>query len=224
MQEIFSGKEALANSLASTISRPRLYRYMTETGGNKISALSLYHWNTELSKAMYLPVQIWEVALRNRLNTFLERRYGADWPYDTRVAVRQFTNMDAEKVEAAKQRQQRYRRLRQPPTGSIVADLSAGFWVSLLSDSYEIPFGWKTAIGRVFSYDAGLDRPTAHGLCIRMLDIRNRIAHHEPIYHLALTDYRADAERLIKGMCQGSHLYLAGKCELAAAVEARPAV
>lgn len=222
MQGIFAGKEALANSLASTISRPRLNRYMRDAGDNKIVALSLYHWNTKLSEAMYLPLQIWEVALRNRLNTFIERRYGADWPYDTRVAVRQFTDTDAKKIEEAKLRQQKKRRLRQAPTGAIVADLSAGFWVSLLSDSYEVPFGWKTAIGRVFSYDATLDRPMAHDLCVRMLDVRNRVAHHEAIYHMPLADRRADAERLIKAMCQGSHLYLTGKCELAAALAAKP--
>jgi hypothetical protein len=69
--------------------------------GNKITALSMYHWNTELSQAMYLSVQIWEVALRNRLNTFLERKYGAEWPYDMKVAVRQLTTWDAEKLESA---------------------------------------------------------------------------------------------------------------------------
>lgn len=56
-----------------------------------------------------------------------------------------------------------------------------------------------------------------------MLDVHNRIAHHEPIYHLTPPDYRADAERLIKAMCQGSHLYLAGKCELAATLAKKPA-
>lgn len=221
MQGIFAGKEALANALAPTISKPRLKRYLSAAGGDKMTALALYHWNTELSQAMYLPIQIWEIALRNRLNTFLERKYGAEWPYDTKVAVRQLTAPDAEKLVAAIRRQQRKRRAKYVPTGAIVADLSAGFWVSLLSDSYEIPYGWKTSISRVFAYGA-IDRATAHGLCVRVLDIRNRIAHHEAIYDLPLSDYRADAERLIRGLCQGSHRYLAGKCELAAALAKSP--
>jgi hypothetical protein len=222
MQGIFAGKEALANSLASTISTPRLLRYMKEVGGDKVKALSLYHWNTELSQAMYLPVQIWEITLRNRLNVFLQRKYGADWPYDTKVAVRQLTDRDAQKLEEAKKRQQKNRHTRFAPTGAIVADLSAGFWVSLLSDSYEISYGWKTSIGRVFAYDSTLDRAAVHGLCVPLLDVRNRIAHHEPVYHLPLTHLRADAERLVKAMCTGSHHYLAGKCSLALALEAKP--
>ncbi len=223
MQAIFAGKEALASSLASTISKARLNRYVKETNGNTISALSLYHWNTELSQAMYLSVQIWEVTLRNRLNTILQRRYGEDWPYDELVAVRQLTDSDKDKLLAAIARQRRNRRMRRPPTGSIVADLSAGFWVSLLSDSYEVPLGWSTYIGRVFAYDAAMDRATAHALCIRILDVRNRIAHHEPIYHLPLVDLQEAAARLIRGMCRGSCLYLAGKCELEAALANRPA-
>lgn len=197
---------------------------MDAANNNKLGALSLYHWNTELSKAMYLPVQIWEVTLRNKLNVFLERKYGANWPYDTKVAVRQLTTWDAEKLEAAKKRQQKNRRTRMAPTGAIVADLSAGFWVSLLSDSYEIPYGWKTGIGRVFAYDAALDRATGHALSVRILDVRNRIAHHEPISHLALVDMRRDAERLIKAMCPGSRLYLTGKCELEAALAKKPVI
>lgn len=185
-------------------------------------ALRLYHWNTELSRAMYLPVQIWEVALRNRLNTFLERKYGAHWPYDDIVAVRQLTGPDKEKVRAARVRQQKKRRVHRAPTSAIVADLSAGFWVSLLSDSYQVPYGWNTALSRVFAYGGVADRATAHGLCVRMLDIRNRIAHHEAIYEMPLAAYRAEAERLIKALCQGSHLYLAGKCELAAALANKP--
>jgi hypothetical protein len=171
---------------------------------------------------MYLPIQIWEITLRNRLNVFLERRYGADWPYDTKVAVRQLTAWDAEKLEAAKKRQQKNRRMKWPPTGAIVADLSAGFWVSLLSGAYEVPYGWNTSIGRLFAHDAGLDRATAHGLCVRLLDIRNRVAHHEAIYHLPLQDLRLDAERLVKGLCPGSHRYLVGKCTLADALGRKP--
>ena len=111
-----------------------------------------------------------------------------------------------------------------PPIGAIVADLSAGFWVSLLSDSYDVPLAWTTSIGRVFSYDASIDRATAHELSTKILDVRNRIAHHEAIYHLPLTARREDAARLVKAMCQGSSLYLAGKCELAAALANQPAV
>lgn len=172
---------------------------------------------------MYLTVQVWEITLRNRLNTILQRRYGEDWPYDELVAVRQLTDSDVDKLRAAITRQKKNRQMRRPPTGAIVADLSAGFWVSLLSDSYEVPLGWSTYIGRVFAYDAAMDRATAHALCVRILDVRNRIAHHEPIYHLPLSDLQADAARLINGMCRGSSLYLAGKCELAAALANRPA-
>ncbi len=222
MQAIFKENEALANALGGTLSKPRLKRYIFQTGGDKVKALELYHWNIELSQAMYFPIQTWEISLRNRLNSYLVKRYGADWPYDTSVCVRQLTSNDKDKLEKAKRRQQKARRMRQAPTSTIVADLSAGFWVSLLSDSYDVSLSWPTNIGRVFPYEAGLTRASAHQLSTSLLDVRNRIAHHEAIYHLPLDVRRADAERLIKAMCPGAALYLTGKCLLAKTLAAKP--
>lgn len=112
--------------------------------------------------------------------------------------------------------------MRQAPTPTIVADLSAGFWVSLLSDSYEVSLSWPVNIGRVFPYDATLDRAAAHQISVALLDVRNRIAHHEAIYSRPLAALRTDAERLITAMCPGSTAYLGGKCSLAGALAAKP--
>ena len=221
MQAIFDGNDFLVNALAGTISKPRLKRYMYASGGDKIKALDLYHWNIELSKAMYFPVQVWEISLRNRLNSYLSKRFGANWPYDP-IAMRQMTKNDLVKLDKAKGRQQRSRRVRQAPTPTIVADLSAGFWVSLLSDSYEVSLSWPTNIGRVFPYDAALDRATAHQICTALLDVRNRIAHHEAIYSLPLADRRSEAERLVVAMCPGASAHLGGKCSLVGAIAAKP--
>jgi hypothetical protein len=222
MQEIFTGNEPMANSLASTISKERINRYLSETENKVIDALALYHWNTELCQAMYLPLQIWEISLRNKLNSFIRRLYGDDWPYQQNTIVRQLKSHDKKKLSDARLRQQKRRKTNKASTGSIVADLSAGFWVSLLSEGYEVPFRWNNSIGRVFSYDATMDRETAHTLCSRILEVRNRVAHHEPIYQMPLTDRCKEAERVIKAICPGSHLYMARKCELPVALAKNP--
>lgn len=224
MQAVFSGNEALANALAGTISKPRLHRYIQEANGDKAYALALYHWNIELAQSMYLPIQVWEVTLRNRLNSFLTKQYGPRWPYDNVRAVRQFTHTDKDKLARAKRRQEKNRSVVTAPTPAIVADLSASFWVSLLSTSYEVPFVWRSQIGRIFPYDAALDRATAYALCSDLLDLRNRVAHHEAVYHLPLAQRRTDAERLIKAMCSGATAHLTAKCQLASVLSARPTV
>lgn len=221
MQDFFSGKEALANSLVSTMSEARLTRYLSASNGSKIDAMSLYHWNNELSRSMYFPIQIWEITLRNKMNTFLERKYGPEWPYD-KIALRQLNRQDARKIQVTKERQQKLRGISRAQTGSIVADLSAGFWVSLLSESYNIPFRWEISIRRVFAHDVNLDRNTVHRLCLGLLHIRNRIAHHEPIFHLPLSERRNEAARLVKALCPSSYVYLDSKCDLEASLAKHP--
>src|SRR5258708_33902992 len=64
----------------ATLSEARFARYLTACAGDQAQAVLLYHWNTELSKSLYGSLQMWEVALRNRLNAFLCWKNMARWP------------------------------------------------------------------------------------------------------------------------------------------------
>ena len=71
-------------------------------------------------------------------------------------------------------------------TDAIVADLSAGFWGSLLTRRYDVRFTWRYNLGRIFPNAAGLTRGAVWPICDGLLDLRNRVAHHKPIFHLPL--------------------------------------
>ena len=100
-------------------------------------------------------------------------------------------------------------------TNQIVADLSAGFWVSMLTKSYEISFAWRHNLERVFPNDASLDLQQAADMCKGILDLRNRIAHHEPILHLPLLERRQSVELLVSAMCPAHAAYLTEACTFA---------
>lgn len=224
MQAIFSGKDAQARALIGTISEARFARYLADSNGDQMAALELYHWNSKLSQCLYLPVQIWEVSLRNKLNVFLGRKYSnPNWMYDNNRAVRQLTNSDKKRLEKAVDRQKRDRSLSKPTPDMIVADLSAGFWVSQLTQSYETPYAWRYNLTRVFPHDGSLTRDTVSTMCDRILNVRNRIAHHEPIYHLPLSDVRDDLDQLIAAMCPGADMYAGGMCDFPTLWGGRPA-
>jgi hypothetical protein len=116
------------------------------------------------------------------------------------------------KVNEAIERQRQRRGIVSVPTDVIVADLSAGFWVSLLGKSYDIPFVWRKNLARIFPGEEGITREIAAQLCDGPLDLRNRVAHHEPIYHLPLEDLRRDLFRLIRAMCPVAHTYAGATC------------
>ncbi len=213
--------EAEIKQFRTTLSEARLARYLGEANGDFSKAIEYYFWNTELSKSLYGTLQMWEVALRNRLNSFLCWKYTAAWPYDNARALRQLTSNERRKVADCIDRQKQIRGISQIPTDALVADLSAGFWVALLNASYDVPFAWRYNLRRVFPHDASLDRLTASELCSHLLDLRNRVAHHEPIYHLKLADRRKDLSRVLGAMCPAAERYATAICTVDAVLNQR---
>ena len=136
--------------------------------------------------------------------------------------IRQLTRPDAKRLQETIERQQRARKVTSVMLDSVVADLSAGFWVSLLSKSYDLPFVWRDNLGHIFPNDRVLRRAQAAAMCRDLLELRNRVAHHEPIYHLPLDRRRADLSRLLAGMCEGAQAYADNACTLAPLWADRP--
>ena len=92
-----------------------------------------------------------------------------------------------------------------PGPPRIVAALSFGFWVSLLGPGGRIdPTGrranyemtlWRPALRRVFLHRSPLTRKQAHRPLDGLRKLRNRIAHHEPIFaRNLLEDHRSILE------------------------------
>lgn len=221
MQEKFELTAEAAAALKSSFSEVRLKRYLDQSKGDINAALMLYRWNIVLSQALYLPLQIWEVTLRNKINAAFSSRFGSGWPYVENFR-RQLKSQEERKIKDAIDRQERYRGFPKPSTDIIVADLSASFWVGVMGKGYDIPFTWRNWVKRVFPNDATADRAKMHGICMDLLDLRNRIAHHEPIYHLDLQGLRDDLDDVIGAMCVGSRAFIDATCTFDEALKLKP--
>jgi hypothetical protein len=211
MQAVFSKDKQRVKAFSSSLSEARFARYLRACNDIELDAIALYHWNCTLIQSLYFPMHMWEIALRNKLNRFLCWKYNDKWPYDRARAVRNLTGNDRTRLAKAIDRQERSRGT-PVSTDAIVADLSAGFWVSQLTQSYTVPYSWKHNITRIFPLDKGIDRDSASSSCDIFLDVRNRMAHHEPIYHLPLGKIRDDLDRVISGMCEASSAYAKRAC------------
>ncbi len=210
MQENFLPNRNLESALMASLSAARLGRYLRDSGGNRPSALRLYDWNVRLSQSLYVRLQIWEITLRNRMNAFLCDKFGMDWPH--RPVLSQLRKSDLDRLRTSVLRQKRRRGLDLPTTDMIVADLSAGFWVAMFAQRYSRMFGWPDNLQKVFPYSRSHTRHQIFELNGRVLEIRNRVAHHEPIYHLDLTRLDDDLNVLLNGMCQGAAAYADKAC------------
>lgn len=208
MSEFFYSAASEA-TLQSVLSADRLQSYLAASGNDLSQALELYVWNSAVSGALYGPLQAVEVGLRNKIHTALTGHFGQDWPSDpTFLALDQrFTDDIAEAGEKIIKnwvrknipdgtprasyesvRQTLNTQARQPGSGvvtvpRIVAELSFGFWVSMFKSEYQY-----TLFGPVLStiLPKGTKRTAVSGPLQQMKDLRNRIAHHEPIHHLKL--------------------------------------
>lgn len=194
-------KDSLANiavqeALEATLSADRLTKYMAEANGDRKAAIRLYAWNTAISAAFYGPLQILEVAIRNAMHAQLINAYGAHW-YDNGAA-----GLDKgckERIARAKDDLRREGRPIDPPR--MVAALSFGLWVSLLGAggrrgagqpkaNYEMTL-WRPALRNAFPNAPSLSRKKAHEPLNHLRFLRNRIAHHEPIFERHLEqDYQ----------------------------------
>lgn len=151
-------------------------------GGDMEKALEFHLWNTELGESLHLPIQLFELLYRNALNDQLTAHHGLAW-YDTLYP--QLGTGFQGKINAAKDELKKQRRSPiQPP--DVIALLTFGNWVVLLDRRYDRLL-WKFCLYNAFpNRPSGFTRQVAKSAMERIKGLRNRIAHHEPIYHRPL--------------------------------------
>lgn len=166
-------------ALETAFSPERMQTYLDAAAGDHGTALQLYARNAQLGAAFHGPLQALEVALRNAMHARLEERYGSQW-YTNPAA-----GLDSHATDSM------VGVLRRGPgvltADQFVASMSLGFWVRLLGRG-----GWVNG-GPKADYDRTLWRPALYNAfpghsrreVQRRFDglrqLRNRIAHHEPI-------------------------------------------
>jgi hypothetical protein len=160
--------------LEKILSTDRLSTYMRLASGDRHLALRLHAWNTQLAEALFGPIQILEIALRNSIHESLSTGLGPNW-YDYCALSETELAMLAE----AKRSLTELRKPVSPPR--VVAGLSFGFWMSLLAAHHENDL-WRPYLCHCFPHGPKpLRRKQIHGPMHQIRLLRNRIAHHEPL-------------------------------------------
>ncbi|MFI8203647.1 hypothetical protein [Streptomyces sp. NPDC085937] len=157
------------------LSQPRLRRYIRAAHGDARTATRLYWWNIEVSAALLGSLHCLELALRNALHGALVQHHGRpDW-----WTVAPLNDRGRKLVDDARRCCGRRRRRTTPD--DMVAELTFGFWVSLLSAGYDRDF-WVPVLHSAFPYYRGRRDGLYRDLTSLVL-LRNRVMHHEPVHH-----------------------------------------
>ncbi|MFF4901142.1 hypothetical protein [Streptomyces sp. NPDC001068] len=157
------------------LSLPRLRRYMRAAHGDAPTAERLYWWNIEVSAALLGSLHCLELTLRNALHNALAGHHGRpDW-----WAVACLNERGVKLVDDA--RRSCARRLSRTTPDDVVAELTLGFWVSLLSQGYDRHF-WVPVLHSAFPHYRGR-RDRLYKDLTSLVLLRNRVMHHEPVHH-----------------------------------------
>lgn len=172
--------------MIATLTPQRLSKYLASANGHQSQALRLYILNAKVSAAFLTDVHYVEVALRNKFDVELARGFNTqDWfvPGAFTVLLDQRGNYILSKAQgtAAKGRT----RHTPAPTGKVIAELTFGFWVALTNPKYEHTL-WTPYLHKIFSPNPAPRRAAFNAALGKIQTLRNRIAHHEPIFHMNL--------------------------------------
>lgn len=168
--------------------------YLAEVGGDVTQALDLYGWNAEVSAALMLPAHFAEVSTRNATDEALRDLYGEHWPKSNGFRE----SLPDPGGRSFKPRSHLIRTSSDhSSTGKVIAELKFVFWEQMFTARHYDRI-WKTRIREIFPNALGSPSGIRAGISQDMgviRELRNRIAHHEPVFK---RDLAADHARILE--------------------------
>jgi hypothetical protein len=166
------------------ITPARIGRYLLACGGNTRNAMTLYRKNIKLSQELFTVITCFEIALRNAIDKHYTLTLGIDWLKNAASPNGIFDNNKCRLTqsninEAIKNLNYSYTHFK------LIAELGFGFWRYLFANNQFTAAG--STLLQIFP-SKPRSSPSIqynHNYILNQLalinDLRNRIAHHEPI-------------------------------------------
>lgn len=179
MQPPFSPTPAALDAIEGTLSAARLARYVAEARGDRQLALRLHVWNARLGEAFYLPIQFAEVAARNAVAGQVAGRFGPEW-FDVTAFRALLPPRLADELGrvVADERAAHGVALR---ADHVVASLTLGFWLNLLTRAYANHVR-RHGASALPLLPAHLGAADVWAALERLRQFRNRIAHDATLF------------------------------------------
>lgn len=180
------------------VSERRFATYLTAAGGDAGRAKGLYVWNTRMAGALLEAIAHVEVLVRNAIHRQLKGSTPENalhsWLTDSDL-------LEDKQVEAVREAVARLKRSKKAPTEDrVIAGLYFSFWSAMLGKAYEEL--WRHQLTNAFP-NVG-SRNDLAGPLNRLVQLRNKLAHHEPLLSEPISDHLDRA------------LFVAGAVDLAA--------
>ncbi len=171
---------------------------------------------------MMAPLHVCEVVIRNAVSEALTMVYGPQWPWSKGFE----TSLPNPTVGSSPNRELQRARTRQPSTGKVIAELKMVFWQKMFTGRFDARV-WNPHLRTVLPH---LDpattvqalRAVIHADLDQLRELRNRIAHHEPIFKRTLADDFTKIQELIAFRCPTTAACMAQNQQASALIAAKP--
>ena len=214
-----------AESIKKALSAARIGTYEAEfsTGSAQLlNALKLYTWNAQISAAMLVPLHLCEVTLRNAASEALTAVYGPAWPWSEgfRKSLPDPSPSYSPRKDLLKTANGKN------STGLVIPELKFVFWQRLFTRKFDnrlwLPHLLKIMPNLDNSRDIMQLRSSIYFDLEVLRKLRNRIAHHEPIFARDLSDDLQKIHGLISSRCRDTAAWMRLNQEVEALILERP--
>lgn len=187
--------------LAYWISQRRFDEYLAAAHYDSEDARVLYEWNVSVSGAFFELICHVEVALRNAVDGILSQLEVASsarveeargWWFASATFLR-----ESELVFSRTASRHLVDRTKPASRDRMLASMTFGIWDAMFGRSYEQLF--RKHLVHAFPYrNAGFTRAIVKQNVLVLKNLRNRIAHHQPIFDRPLDEYFTQAMDLLR--------------------------
>lgn len=213
------------DAVRAALSAARMGTFETAAGvqsDDDPAALLLYAWNAGVSGAFLAPLHVCEVVIRNAVSDALEALYGPRWPWS---ATFERSLPDPMQGYSPRRDLQSARRAAQT-TGKVIPELKFVFWQKMFTRRYDTRI-WEPHLRRVLpnldqAKPVSTLRQAIYSDLERVRLLRNRIAHHEPIFARALADDYQTVLMLVTYRCTVTATWMDSKQTATAIIGNKP--
>ncbi len=190
----------IQNSLS--VERMRIYEFVNGKTLNLDQAIELYTWNAQISSAFLHPIHICEVVTRNGVNRALSERFCQDWLWDNSFlrSLPQNIRKPIQKDLPSK-----------IPIHQAIPEINFYFWEHMFTTRYNSL--WKNSFNKHFpNCPKNLSESDCQKLMHTSLEktraLRNKVAHHEPVFSRQLHDDLENIFNIVSWRCKSTETWL----------------
>lgn len=159
------------------LSVARMSKYIKACRGDKAKAIRLYHYNIKLSGRMFAVINMFEIILRNSIDKHYQSYFSdPDWMIHQIGTGKMFSESELEISQKSKEliKDKKY------SPDRMVSSFMMGFWTYMFTKRH-YKQGGKTLLQIFPNKPKGTTQKIVYSELSEIRELRNRIAHHEPI-------------------------------------------